>query len=396
MLKRQEGYILKHIDDKTYLLPYGQKIADLQKGILLNDTGAFIWNALEHPQDINTLQDLLISHYALDSTIETQIREDVSQFIKQLLQLGILREELHRLDSPYYKTLQIANCIVRLYGPAQIFTEQFAPFYLPPEVSSECYGTGEGTSQTECSDMDIEIILKTPRNHQNGRTLLRNKELIVSCWEEGYLLQFPTLGNIIEAQITTNGSYVRIYCKNTILKSDCENLFLAIRPCFLYKAQREGCFAIHSASILYQDQAWLFSGHSGMGKSTHTALWHNILHTPYLNGDLNLVAQKNGQPVVYGIPWCGTSHISTAKTYPLGGIVLLGRADTDYIVTLEHYEKVLQVMQRMISPSWHASLMECNLNFANVLADMIPVYKLMCTKTPSALEVIKAHIDTHK
>lgn len=28
MLKRQEGYILKHIDDKTYLLPYGQKIAD--------------------------------------------------------------------------------------------------------------------------------------------------------------------------------------------------------------------------------------------------------------------------------------------------------------------------------------------------------------------------------
>ena len=100
MLKRQEGYILKHIDDKTYLLPYGQKIADLQKGILLNDTGAFIWNALEHPQDISTLQDLLISHYAPESTIETQIREDVSQFIKQLLQLGILREELHRLIKP--------------------------------------------------------------------------------------------------------------------------------------------------------------------------------------------------------------------------------------------------------------------------------------------------------
>lgn len=131
-----------------------------------------------------------------------------------------------------------------------------------------------------------------------------------------------------------------------------------------------------------------------MGKSTHTDLWHDLLHTPYLNGDLNLVAQKNGQPVVYGIPWCGTSQISTAKTYPLGGIVLLGRADIDYLVDLEHYEKVLQVMQRMISPSWSASLMECNLDFAHILADTIPIYKLMCTKNPSALEVIKTQIDT--
>lgn len=70
MLKRQEGYILKHIDDKTYLLPYGQKIADLRKGIQLNDTGAFIWNVLEQPQDIYAIQDLLIAHYTPDADIE--------------------------------------------------------------------------------------------------------------------------------------------------------------------------------------------------------------------------------------------------------------------------------------------------------------------------------------
>ncbi len=159
MLKRQEGYILKYIDDKTYLLPYGQKIADLRKGIQLNDTGAFIWNVLEQPQDIHALQDLLIAHYTPEADIEMQLREDVSQFVEQLLQLGILREEL---------------------------------------------------LQTVCSDMDIEIILGEPQNHQNGTILLRNKELIVSCWEEGYLLQFPTLDNIIEAQITTNANYARI------------------------------------------------------------------------------------------------------------------------------------------------------------------------------------------
>lgn len=177
MLKRQEGYILKYIDDKTYLLPYGQKIADLRKGIQLNDTGAFIWNVLEQPQDIHALQDLLIAHYTPEADIEMQLREDVSQFVEQLLQLGILREELHRLDSPYYQTLQIADCIVRLYGPAHVFSEKFAPFYLSSTTSSECNDHREELPQTVCSDMDIEIIWGEPQNHQNGTILLRNKEL---------------------------------------------------------------------------------------------------------------------------------------------------------------------------------------------------------------------------
>lgn len=42
-----------------------------------------------------------------------------------------------------------------------------------------------------------------------------------------------------------------------------DNLFHAIRLFFLFIAQKKGLFAIHSASILYHDKAWLFSGHSG-------------------------------------------------------------------------------------------------------------------------------------
>lgn len=40
-IKRQEGYCLKKIAGVQYLLPYGQKVADQKKGIVLNDTGVF-------------------------------------------------------------------------------------------------------------------------------------------------------------------------------------------------------------------------------------------------------------------------------------------------------------------------------------------------------------------
>ena len=54
MLKRQEGYLLKHIHKKIYLLPFGQNIADQKRGILLNETGEFLgmhWKLLRnyHP-----------------------------------------------------------------------------------------------------------------------------------------------------------------------------------------------------------------------------------------------------------------------------------------------------------------------------------------------------------
>ena len=66
-----------------------------------------------------------------------------------------------------------------------------------------------------------------------------------------------------------------------------DSLFLAIRPVFLFLAQKKGMFVLHSASLLYLEKAWLFSGPSGMGKSTHTALWKKLFDTPFLNGDLN-------------------------------------------------------------------------------------------------------------
>lgn len=68
-----------------------------------------------------------------------------------------------------------------------------------------------------------------------------------------------------------------------------------------------------------------FPGTPAWAKSTHTGLWHQLLGTPFLNGDLNLLGIHENRIMVYGIPWCGTSGIYTTKNYELGGIVLLGR-----------------------------------------------------------------------
>ena len=444
-IKRQEGYCLKEIAGVHYLLPYGQKVADQRKGIILNETGVFLWNELKTSMTDDALAEKLVHHYSMDGEaanetqdeIQDQIRHDVKHFVKELLSLGILQECLrpscaedaddatcvYPTKEPFVGCLEIAGMTIALYGSRELISHQFDAFFkdcasAQEKSQSESQTKSQNELQTKSQikmqikmpvQMQIEILQRTPPFHPNGKTLIRNEELVVCENEQGYIILFPSMNQILEAHMTRDGRFAQIYVKGLDKEKTKEELFHAIRHFFLFFAQRQGFFAIHSASILYQDQVWLFSGHSGMGKSTHTNLWKEQFGTEIINGDLNLIGWNSGKqdssgqnanktsskghPIVYGMPWCGTSGISSTKSYPLGGIVLLGRSDNDHFESLTNDQKIVRVMQRMISPVWTEDMLEANLKCADKLAKEVPIYYLLCTKEPSAAYVMKARID---
>lgn len=448
-IKRQEGYCLKEIAGVHYLLPYGQKVADQRKGIVLNETGVFLWNELQTSMTDDALAEKLVHHYSADgeeanetqdeiqdqtqdkiqNQMQDQIRQDVKQFVQELLSLAILQECLRPVcaedandatcvyptKEPFVECLEIAGMRIALYGSRELISSQFDAFL---KDCSSAQGKSKSELQTESQmkmqikmpvQMQIEILQRTTPFHPNGKTLIRNEELVVCENEQGYIIMFPSMNQIREAHMTRDGRFVQIYVKGVDKEKTKEELFHAIRHFFLFFAQRQGFFAIHSASILYRDQVWLFSGHSGMGKSTHTNLWKEQFGIKIINGDLNLIGWSNGEqtnigqsvdkpgskghPIVYGMPWCGTSGIASTKSYPLGGIVLLGRSNNDHFESLTNDQKIVRVMQRMISPVWTEDMLETNLKCAAKLAKEVPIYYLLCTKEPSAAYVMKARID---
>ncbi len=383
-MKRNNCYELKKIADIPYLLPIGQMIADHKHSIRLNETGVYLWDLLKEER---TLDDLIFScsrYYTLDDSKAMQLKKDITHFTDSLMAVGALLPstppEISDIKSPFYKCFEIAGIKCGFWGPADAFSDAFAPFLC--ERPSRC-------------DLCIEILTTPPRMRGNGRLLLRDPELFIIEATDHYILLFPTASQILEAYLAKDGNYARFYCIPPFNDGLREDLFHAFRLIYLYLAEKHQMAALHSASILYKGRAWLFSAPSGTGKSTHTNLWKTLLRTPVINGDLNLLTIKDGRAVIHGIPWCGTSGIYDTHTYPLGGIILLKRSEKDLVELLTEDQKQLLVLQRLISPAWDKHFLSRNLELTNALVKNILVCRLLCTPKMSSVETIKAQIDAY-
>ena len=382
-MKQADGYLLETIAGVPYLLPYGQNIADLKRGVQLNDTGVFLWQTLA--QEISS-DELLHKFFTFfDGTPEDlpSFKEDMETFLSTLSTFGMITGYAAPAQpEPLCKILCIGELYVAFRGKEAFFSDKFDAFE-------------SGLPADRQPDLTIQIHGYYPSTKGNGTLLLRNQDLYVMDCDSFYTFLFPSMSGVYEGRVTKDATQADIYCSPFCNEQLVENLFHAMRLFYLYRAQKSGIFALHSASIYYREKAWLFSGPSGTGKSTHTNLWHKLYDTPLINGDLNLLSFKDGTPVVYGLPWCGTSEIFDIKTYPLGGIILLQQAPENHIESLELHEKALLVSQRLISPSWTKEQLHTNLHFTENLSSEIYVARLCCNMGNAAAATMKEAIDDY-
>lgn len=378
-MKIRDGFAKVRMGGQAYVLPYGQNIADFCEGFALNDTGEILWQGLEDGLDKGEMVSLLKEEYGLGEEMEPKLRQDVERFQKYLADTNMFVEE--GMEEYGWNPLYFATGPLKAAykGPEFLYEKYFQKF--------ACEGTGRQ------ADLTIQIACVPPRYHKNGRVILRNEELVLMEADGEYVFLFPGFPVLQEMQVKKDGSHALLFCDYDLLEEHGEDIFHAIRFAYLVAAAERGLFFLHSASLLYRGRAWLFSGKSGAGKSTHTNLWREAFDVPLLNGDLNMLGVEDGRVMVYGQPWCGTSEISTEKSYPLGGIIFLKKARENRCEEPERGEKIVSVVQRMISPAWEQPLLERNVCFAEKVEGCCPVWRLLCRPDREAAEVMRRAVD---
>ncbi|MCD8383684.1 MAG: hypothetical protein LUC39_01815 [Clostridiales bacterium] len=156
---------------------------------------------------------------------------------------------------------------------------------------------------------------------------------------------------------------------------------------------KENAFLLHSASVIYQGKAILFSAPSGTGKSTQADLWKRHTDASPFNGDRNLLWKRDGQWVVTGSPWHGTSTDCVNVCVPLRAIAVLRQAMEDSVRPLSPVEKMLALHSETTVNRWNAEDVAQAFELAEDLANNADIVGLDCTMEPTAVWTLRQYLE---
>lgn len=407
-MRRNPDYVLRKINNEPYLLVTGEAAAHFKKEIKLNKTGEIIWGFLEdNPSEEELLNRCYTCFECENDDERKQVKESIAPFIQKLLVAGAVRAsaledyrekarnhektggcaENIEINLPLSGRYCVAGLGLDIYGDKNLVFSGMQDF----STEDTCENV-QKIALVKCSEPDSDNFLMHSRFSLAMDAFLTNEKTSFFRGNNGIVMIFIANANVRWMYMSYDGSYVEIHY-NEIDKETIETEFYdAIRGGFMYYASLHGVFAIHSASVNFEDKAVLFSAHSGVGKSTHADMWNRLFGTNYINGDVNLLAFENEKPVVYGLPWCGTSEAYSKGKFVPGAIVFLKRAEENSVENLTAEKKTTYLLHRLISPNWDEEQLDRLLNFSEKLADSLDMFRLHCNMENEAAELCRKRV----
>lgn len=144
--------------------------------------------------------------------------------------------------------------------------------------------------------------------------------------------------------------------------------------------------AVHSSVIRWGDDAVMFLGESGTGKSTHTRLWReHIAGAELLNDDSPIIGIEQGIPTVYGSPWSGKTPCYRNEHYPIRAIIRLSQAPHNRITKLPTLRAIGALLPSCPPAFAYDSQLQDRIctTLSEVIA-RVPVYHLECLPNADA------------
>ena len=147
----------------------------------------------------------------------------------------------------------------------------------------------------------------------------------------------------------------------------------------------DGMF-LHSSVVVMEGKAYLFSGHSTAGKSTHTRLWQQVFGPAarVINDDKPALRRIDGVWYAYGTPWCGKDGINLNERAPVAGVCFMKKAAENRIRRLNSLEAMQKIMTQTIYKFKCVERLDLMLASLDDFLRTIPVYELENRPEPEA------------
>ena len=241
---------------------------------------------------------------------------------------------------------------------------------------------------------DVECVLSTPEElaspegelcyHSASMQVFRSGDTEISYYgsvapslEEAYL------------RIRRQGTKSLVELKSSSFPKGITDDVILTCMQLLHRITQTGGFLLHASWIRYQGKAILFTGASGIGKSTQAALWVKHRGAELINGDRVAVFPTAQGAEVRGIPYCGSSGVNKNQTMPLAAVVSLSQASENSITRLSGVKAFRQIWEGCSVNLWNQSDIDKSTQAVVDTVSAVPVFHLACTPDERAVQTLE-------
>lgn len=219
---------------------------------------------------------------------------------------------------------RVAGFLFGISLPGNIFPERILPSFTPFRTSWD--GKEDPLFSLEViSDMSAEEkcsdgfrVIESMNNDMGHATL--------SAGDDAYLIGLRPLSGSSSCRMVADSRFRagRIFVDWADANAGMA-LSSMLRIAFSQAVLLRRAVAVHASAVCCDGMAYLFTGKSGTGKSTHSQLWLGHVPGTHLLNDDNPVLKVGDDGVVmaYGSPWSGKTSCYRNEGYPVSGLARL-------------------------------------------------------------------------
>lgn len=180
--------------------------------------------------------------------------------------------------------------------------------------------------------------------------------------------------NLVEVEYLREGSRFVSGFRNSFFHIGLESLLIRNRR-----------LCLHAACVETQFGGLLFSGVSGIGKSTQADLWCRYRNARQINGDRPILSKTDTGWLAWGSPYAGSSEVYENRCCSVAAIIMLRQSDSCSIRRLRPMEAFREVWKGITMQPWDPEFTETASDLTMDLIQNVPVYEYSCTPDQNAV-----------
>lgn len=145
---------------------------------------------------------------------------------------------------------------------------------------------------------------------------------------------------------------------------------------------------LHSSCVDTPLGGILFSGVSGIGKSTQAELWCKYRGARQINGDRPILSKEDRGWMAWGSPYAGSSKYHVNDSCSISAIILLKQGSACSLRRLTPAEGFRGVWPGLTIRSWDPSFVDAASLLAIDLVGKLPVFAFSCTPDEGAVDYL--------